>query len=44
MFKFFTKKKWFQLWAMVRFIYNFIIIVGQVKIDVQINEWFGAIL
>ncbi len=27
--------------GLVRFIYNFIIFVGQVKIDVEINEWFG---
>ena len=43
MFKFFTKKKW-QIWAWLG---SFIILSSlwvQVKIDVEINEWFGAIL
>ena len=40
MFKFFTEKKW-QLWAWLG---SFIILSSlwvQVKIDVEINEWFG---
>jgi peptide/bleomycin uptake transporter len=40
MFKFFTQKKW-QLWAWLG---SFIILSSlwvQVKIDVEINEWFG---
>ena len=42
MFNFFTNKKWF-LWSWL----GSIIILGslwvQVKIDVKINEWFGAV-
>ena len=41
MFKFFTKKKW-QLWAWLG---SFVILSSlwvQVKIDVEINEWFGV--
>jgi len=40
MFKFFTQKKW-QLWAWLG---SFVILFSlwvQVKIDVEINEWFG---
>jgi len=40
MFKFFTQKKW-QLWAWLG---SFVILSSlwvQVKIDVEINEWFG---
>ena len=41
MFKFFTQKKW-QLWAWLG---SFVILSSlwvQVKIDVEINEWFGV--
>jgi peptide/bleomycin uptake transporter len=40
MFKFFTKKKW-QLWAWLGSIVILSSLWVQVKIDVEINEWFG---
>ena len=40
MFKFFTEKKW-QLWAWLGSIVILSSLWVQVKIDVEINEWFG---
>ena len=40
MFKFFTQKKW-QLWAWLGSFVILSLLWVQVKIDVEINEWFG---
>ena len=40
MFKFFTEKKW-QLWAWLGSVVILSSLWVQVKIDVEINEWFG---
>ena len=40
MFKFFTQKKW-QLWAWLGSLIILTSLWVQVKIDVEINEWFG---